>query len=179
MSLIYDSLLLTYVVVFSSFCIQNGLWSCIMVGNISVPVCTYMFNGIFYDPLSSKFYYFVCEQMRYHWIGLDFSSTYTTRSSKWGDVKFPTINFSGAEYLSRGNRLTWKKSRFFVSDRKLLPARPLLKIPLPLHSWRPLVHKSHIECTSSSRSQIQYIHVYFHWVNEQLTGISFSKWNRE
>ena len=43
--------------------------------------------------------------------------------------------------------------------------------------WRPLVHITHIECTLSSRSIIQYIYVHFRWVNVQLIGISFSKWN--
>ena len=35
--------------------------------------------------------------------------------------------------------------------------RPNSKKPLSLHWWMPLIHKSHIECTSPSRSQIQYI----------------------
>ena len=38
--------------------------------------------------------------------------------------------------------------------------RPTSNKILPLHSWRPLDYKSHIECTSPSRSQIQYIHIY-------------------
>ena len=33
----------------------------------------------------------------------------------------------------------------------------LRKMKLPLHSWRPLVHITHIKWTSSSRSKIQYI----------------------
>ena len=41
---------------------------------------------------------------------------------------------------------------FLNLDRELL--RPSL---MPLHSWRPLVHNSHIECTSSWRPIIQYV----------------------
>jgi hypothetical protein len=37
------------------------------------------------------------------------------------------------------------------------PPRPKTKKTLLLHSWRPLDYKPHIECTSPSRSQIQYI----------------------
>jgi hypothetical protein len=46
---------------------------------------------------------------------------------------------------------------FFKPARKQLPAPPENKKTLLFHSWRPLDYKSHIECTSPSRSQIQYI----------------------
>ena len=36
-------------------------------------------------------------------------------------------------------------------------SEPDRKKTLPLHSWRPLEYKSHIECTSPSRSKIRYI----------------------
>ena len=52
-------------------------------------------------------------------------------------------------------------------------------VPIVYHQdWRLLVHITHTECTSSSRSKIN-IYVHFHWVNEQLIGISFLKWNRQ
>ena len=49
-----------------------------------------------------------------------------------------------------------KNLKLSGSDQKLLPPlRPT--IILPLHSWSPLGHITHIECTSSSRSTIQFI----------------------
>jgi hypothetical protein len=60
-----------------------------------------------------------------------------------------------------------------------MPVPPENKKKLLLHSWRSLDYKSHIECTSPSRSQIQYIYVHFHLVNESLSGISFRKWNHQ
>ena len=89
-------------------------------------------------------------------IGLDWISfLHIQHVLQNGGTFSPPPNFLGAEYLGRGNHLTIK-SWFSVPYWKLLPARPILKKPLPLNSWRPLVHKSHIECASSSRSQIQY-----------------------
>ena len=71
------------------------------------------------------------------------------------DVKFP-MNFLREEYLVRGSRLS-TKSRFSWSDQSLLPTHLTLKKPLPLHSWKPLIYKSHIECTPPWRSQILHI----------------------
>jgi hypothetical protein len=48
----------------------------------------------------------------------------------------------------------WK---FMSLTENYCPLRPTSKKPLSLHSWRPLDYKSHIECTSPSRSTIQYI----------------------
>ena len=45
----------------------------------------------------------------------------------------------------------------FEPTENCCPPRPISKKILPLYSWRPLDYKSHIECTSSSRSKIQYI----------------------
>ena len=47
-------------------------------------------------------------------------------SPKWEDVKLPVMNFSGESDSGRGNRPS-KKLEFLGSDRKLLPARPILK----------------------------------------------------
>ena len=44
----------------------------------------------------------------------------------------------------------------FDMSENCCPTRPTSKKKLPLHSWRPLDYKSHIECTSPSRSKIQY-----------------------
>ena len=51
-------------------------------------------------------------------------------------------------------------TKIYNSNQKSLPL-PYIQfymyvLKLPLHSWRPFVHKSHIECTSTSRSKIQY-----------------------
>jgi hypothetical protein len=68
---------------------------------------------------------------------------------------------------------------FFKPARKQMPIPPENKKRLLLHSWRPLDYKSHIECTSPSRSQNQYIYVHFHLVNKPLSGISLRKWNHQ
>ena len=64
------------------------------------------------------------------------------------DVKYPPMNFSGGgEYSVRAT-----PDIFPALDRKLLPTHPISKKLLYLHFSRLLVHKSHIECTSFSRS---------------------------
>jgi hypothetical protein len=65
--------------------------------------------------------------------------------------------------------------------KKPEPQPSTLACPNPhmtLHSWRPLVHITHIECIWSSRSKIQYI-CSLPLSNKQLTGIFFSKWNHQ
>ena len=71
------------------------------------------------------------------------------------DVKLPLTNFSECQNQARAGA----RPRNSGPGRKLLPARPrdFGKNWLLLHSWRSLTHKSHIECTSPSRSKIQYI----------------------
>ena len=83
------------------------------------------------------------------------------RERRWvssEDVKFLPTNFFGEVDSGRGS---WKirpnNPYFFGSDWKLLHARHTLEKPLPLYSWRPRIHKSHIECISLSRSKIQYL----------------------
>ena len=47
---------------------------------------------------------------------------------------------------------------FFNPDQNMFPTPPKFgKKILPLESWKPLVHKTLIECTSPSRSKVQYI----------------------
>ena len=70
-------------------------------------------------------------------------------------------------------RLIGKKSRFFELDRKnYRPSRPTSKKVLPLHSWYMLVH---IECTSPSKSKVQYLFVHFRLVDKQLNWSSLPK----
>ena len=62
----------------------------------------------------------------------------------------------------------------------LLSLSNFKKKTLPLHIWRPFDYKSHIECTSPSRSKIQYIqYVQFQLANKQLIEIYFQKWNHQ
>ena len=70
----------------------------------------------------------------------------------WVGVKHPLMNFE----VSNPDWVTLYK---YLWTRPKYVARPaqLQKKILPLHSWRLLDHKSHIECTSPSRSKIQYI----------------------
>ena len=62
--------------------------------------------------------------------------------------------FRGGRY--RQGQPPREKSKFFWTLSKTF-ARPTSEKPLPSHSWRPLIHKSHIECTSPSSSKIQHI----------------------
>ena len=48
----------------------------------------------------------------------------------------------------------WKKNLFLT---KVIAYSASLYIKIPLHYWRPLFHITHIECTSSSRSETKYI----------------------
>ena len=89
------------------------------------------------------------------------------------DIKHPLTNFGGV-WSGRGQ----PSREIFEPDWKLLPTPPNFEKTLPLHSWRPLDYKSHIERTSLSRPKSN-IYVHFHWVNKQLTRISLSKWNRQ
>ena len=91
------------------------------------------------------------------WHGPTLSYLHGKKSKRWRTLSPPPpTKFSGEEYSGRGSRPT-RKSRFSVPNQKLSPAHLISKKLLPLHSWRPLIHKSHIECTSPSRSQIQFI----------------------
>ena len=80
---------------------------------------------------------------RTHWI---------RRTLKSPNKLFGVLNSSEGSHPSR-------KSEFFGPDQKVMPTRLISnkKNSLLLHSWRPLTHKSQIECTSPSRSKIQYI----------------------
>ena len=100
----------------------------------------------------------------------------TYHLSNGGRYSPPYKPFRGRNNMSRA--ATPQRDRDFLDPpENLWPPCLISKKPLPLHSWRPLLHKSHIECISSPRSKIQYIYVHFHWVNKQLIGISFLKWN--
>ena len=84
-------------------------------------------------------------------------------STLWRTLNTPPRTFFGGHILSGAAPLRFSVParklplQFSVPARTRLPAHPTQKKSLPLHSWRPLAHKSHIECTSPSRSQIQYI----------------------
>ena len=99
----------------------------------------------------------------------------------WSKLKWNTLIGLKRRTLSSPHELFWGgifgqgqlPIGFFGPDRKLLSTCPTSKKSLSLHFWRPLIHKSHIKCTSFSRSQIQYIYVHFHWISKQLTWFQF------
>ena len=131
-------------------------------------------------PMASMWYEAQWTSIILHWSGLNVCFKYNSmppvifKKLTWADVKDPLTNF-------RVSIPGWAAlQRIFWTWPKHV-ARPtqLQKKILPLHSWRPFDYKSHIECTSPSRSKIVYIYIYMHSqsVNKQLIGISFWKWN--
>ena len=58
--------------------------------------------------------------------------------------------------------------KFLNLTENCCPSRLTSKKMLRLHSWRLFDCKSYIQCTSPSRSKIQYMYVHFHEVNKQL-----------
>ena len=76
--------------------------------------------------------------------------------SRLVDVKNLPTNFPGEVDSGKGSPPKRNLDLLDPTEKFCPPARLNSKTPLPLHSWRPLIHKSHIECTSPSRSKIQY-----------------------
>jgi hypothetical protein len=70
----------------------------------------------------------------------------------WAGVKHPLTNFWGVR-SGVNNPL----KNFMHLTEIYCPPRPTSKKYCLCISWRLLDHKSHIECTSPSRSKIQYI----------------------
>jgi hypothetical protein len=71
-------------------------------------------------------------------------------------VKLPTSNMAWARSHLPMVGPRPQHASFTARMKPMLPAW-LQKINFPLNSWRPLVHITHIECTSSSTSKIQYV----------------------
>ena len=91
------------------------------------------------------------------------------------DIKSPPpTNYGGCQIRAR----TTLSGNFWTQPK--IAARPaqLRKKTSPLHSWRPLDYKSHIECTSPYGLKSN-MYVHFHVVNKSLIGISFWKWNHQ
>ena len=81
-----------------------------------------------------------------------------------GDIKPPPPPpyelFEGGRY--RQGQLPKRNQDFLDLIKNLCTPCPTSKKSLPLHFWRPLIDKSHIECTSPSRSKIQHTHTHTH-----------------
>ena len=91
------------------------------------------------------------------------SSKYCCNKQHRWTLTLPLRTF-GVRWIGVGPRIwyVWahprkKMSIFLDYDQKLLPPMPDFEKKMPFHFSRPLVHIAHIECTSSSRSKIQYI----------------------
>jgi hypothetical protein len=83
---------------------------------------------------------------------------------KMMDGRPPATNYQGEVDTDHGpqsgtpGQPPQNKSKILRSQSKIVACSAQLpKIKLPLHSWRPLVHITHIGYTSSSRSKILYI----------------------
>ena len=59
--------------------------------------------------------------------------------------------------IRRGQSPDEKKSIFWTCPKTAARPSDFENTSMLLHSWRPLTHNSRIECTSPSRSEIQYI----------------------
>ena len=65
----------------------------------------------------------------------------------WVDVKHPLTNFWGVN-----SRLDSPSENFLNPTETCCPPCPTSKNIWPLHCWRPLDHKSHIECLSHQQN---------------------------
>ena len=84
-----------------------------------------------------------------------------------GDVEPTPISFQGDVNRGPGS-LSKKIDLKKIRTINYYPRRPTFKKPLCLRIWRPLVHKTYIECTSFSRSKLQSVYVHFHLVSKKI-----------
>ena len=76
-------------------------------------------------------------------------------SQGMGDIKVPPRTYRGGIF-GQGQPPGQKIQIFWTWPKNGGCPLNLEKKSLLVHSWRLLIHKSHIECTSPSRSKIQY-----------------------
>ena len=86
-------------------------------------------------------------------------SVFVVKGYSWHTLS-PLLRTTGMSNPSGGNPSGKRfppPGKFWTQPKIVARPAQLRKKTLPLSSWRPLDYKPHIECTSPSRSKIQYI----------------------